>query len=552
MRSFIIALTIIVISVTHVFAQQYRIEKSAGFEEPENGWNKVLQLRNGNTLFFHMENKVGFSIIAYDKTRKEIARKTITSQLWDPRRLDEGAIAGLYDINGEAVIFLTQIDNNLKLSLYRLRISATTAEIIKEDVAGSFAPVKDYKKSTVDLVYSKIYVEKDPASDCYAIIYRKIPARPKDYLHVQHYNEKHEILTDADYCTISDSFSSLYYIGCIVDGDKRLFITTNMTIEKPGDTVSGFAVSCLRSGEKIFHHHVTAIKQEFSDVNGVMLYNHSTNTIQLLTILLTKQSTKSNFLIDRSKTTSTYQTVLFYINPDDLNISHTTVFNAEKVEEYIKNKIDPDRSFHGLPQQMIINKNNTTTIISEETRTQSMTRNGALVREDSYIGVTGISQLSENGAEISGFAFNKNQMTQGALQKFYIADRAKGQYIPPPTYFGFSRTFYFRQFISADYLFTPGGQYVLFNDLPVNYEKGEDEPKRKLLNSVTESNVICCKLGDNKVEKFYLFGEPDKYRTIYCYITSSDFDRNNYTYATLMVEHIGRKKEAKIAWVTFE
>jgi hypothetical protein len=64
-------------------AQKFHIEKSREFNEPEYGWNKVLQLKNGNTFFFHSTKKDGIEVTVYTKLRKQIASRTLESNLWD-------------------------------------------------------------------------------------------------------------------------------------------------------------------------------------------------------------------------------------------------------------------------------------------------------------------------------------------------------------------------------------------------------------------------------------------------------------------------------------
>ena len=50
-----------------------------------------------------------------------------------------------------------------------------------------------------------------------------------------------------------------------------------------------------------------------------------------------------------------------------------------------------------------------------------------------------------------------------------------------------------------------------------------------------------------------LFGEPDgKKASTFCYIESSDYNKDINTYATMIVERDGKDKSARIAWITFQ
>ncbi|MCD6011025.1 MAG: hypothetical protein K0Q79_887 [Flavipsychrobacter sp.] len=528
-----------------VFAQQFKIEKSAGFEEPEYGWNRLLQLKNGNTLFFHAENKEGIIVVAYDKSRKEIARKTITSQLWSVRRLKTSIIASLCEINGEAVLFLLQDPK-----LYRLRISSTTADVIKEDDLGSLplsVPFGGFAVQFGNADPNNIIVEKDPTSDCYATIYFNGFAKDRsERIRVVHYNGSHTIINEAFYESPGGAFKYLRYIGCVVDGDKRVFVTTYGHNGKSDDVAARVIVSSLKVGEKDFGHKLLNFSIDFNDTKSVMLYNRNNNKIQLLTLSQTGRSSK----FFSSSTKTYFLTLLSYIDPETLDVTDVKVVQGQKVSEYAQSNIDAEYVYSGLPQHMVINKDNTTTILSEESRTVTTYRNGSVVQERTFIGALGISELSDTGAELRGYAISKKQVTQSILPALYVAARSKGVYVPP-TQYGLGST-NVNQFMSFDYINAPNGRYILFNDLPVNYEKNESEKKRKTMSSVSESNTICFKLGDGKIDKFFLFGEPKDDQAIFCYIQASDYNKDINTYATLLVERERRKKEAKVAWVTFE
>ena len=64
---------------------------------------------------------------------------------------------------------------------------------------------------------------------------------------------------------------------------------------------------------------------------------------------------------------------------------------------------------------------------------------------------------------------------------------------------------------------------------------------------------MCYQLNDLKVDKFFLFGKPeDGSASTYCYIQSSDFNKDLNVYATLIEERDGKNISGRIAWITFE
>ncbi|HYD21855.1 MAG TPA: hypothetical protein VEB40_10295, partial [Flavipsychrobacter sp.] len=69
---------------------------------------------------------------------------------------------------------------------------------------------------------------------------------------------------------------------------------------------------------------------------------------------------------------------------------------------------------------------------------------------------------------------------------------------------------------------------------------------------VSSTNTIGYTLGKDK-KTYYIFGKPaDDRESTFFYLQSSDFKKSTGTYATLIVERKGRKKESRIAWLSFE
>ncbi len=540
------------LGTTSSFAQQFHIEKSAAFDEPDYGWNKLIQLKNGNTFLFHAESKEGIEVVVYDKARKEISRKMLTSELWDVKKLKISKIAGLYEINGEPVIFLAQQSEH-QPTLYRLRINATTGEMVKEEVLGSLP--KDVPFGGWAIVYghadpNDIIVEKDPESDCYAAIFFNGFAHDRsERIRVVHYDGTHKILNDAFYESPNEAFKYLRYIGAVVDGSKRIYVATYGHNGKSGadDSAARVIVSRMDVGQKEFGHKLLDFSEDFDDTKSIMLYNHAANKIQLLTLSLTGK--KHGFF--SGKTTSYYATLLSFIDPETLQVTAVKPLAAQQVVDYVHKNIDADYDYSGIVQQMVINKDNTTTVLMEENTTETTTNQyGAIVSQKTYVGGIGVSELSDDGTEMHGYAINKKQMMQGILPKLYVNGRAKGVYQSAPQYGLIKGNV--NQFMSFDYINASKGRYVIFNDPPSNYEKGEDEPKRKTMSSVSESNTICFKLGNTSIEKFFLFGDPGEKQSTFCYIAASDFNKDMSTYATMIVERTGRDKQTRIAWITFE
>ena len=553
MKKTIFIIAALLLCFGSLMAQQVGIEKSEEFDEPEYGWNKLLQLKNGNTFFFHSTKKDGIEVVVYNKQRKQIADKTLESKLWDVSKMRNSKIVGLYEINGEPVIFIVQADDR-QPTLYRMRINGTTGAIVKEDELGHLPPTSiwyGYAMAFGNADASNIIIEKDPQSDCYAVIFFNGFAHNRsERIKVVHYDGNHKILNSGFYESPNGKFKYLRYIGAVVDGNKRVFVTTYGHNGNSSDVLARVIVSRLNVGDSSFTHNLLDFSEDLDDTKAIMVYNHNNNRLQLMTLTYTE--TKHRFFSSRS--TKSYLLLLSYLDPESLSLINVKQLVGEKVNEYGIKNIDKDYEYSGIPEQMILNKDNTTTILAESTELiTTRDKYGRVIHEKTILGPIGISELSDTGAELRGYAINKKQQADGNFPLLYMSGRSKGIFAYPRQGMGIgmsrSNT---NEFFSYDYVNAPNGRYVIFNDLPGNADKDEEDESRKTVKSVSSTNTMCYKLNDPKMDKFYLFGEPDdKKASTFCYIESSDYNKDINTYATMIVERDGRSKSAKIAWITF-
>jgi hypothetical protein len=284
---------------------------------------------------------------------------------------------------------------------------------------------------------------------------------------------------------------------------------------------------------------------DFRETSAVMEYNPGTGMVQLMT--LTYMKSKSKFF--SGVTSNYYLTLIHYIDPESLYIVSTKPVASEKVVTYAK-RFHGKKPYAGLPQQMVVNKDNSTTILQEETYKEIVTQNGKVVSVKTFLGSIGISELDTKGTEKEGYAINKVQMAMGDIDPLYISQKSKGHWFYRK---GGALVFDNNAFMSFDYVNTDKNRYILFNDYLHNYHQDEDERKKKVVTTINTASMICYKLSDGKIERSFLFGAPkEDDECKHAYIESSHYLKENSTYATLIIDRSGRKKDAKIAWVKFK
>lgn len=569
MRKTFILLFALIVSFGAVQAQTTSIEKSESFDEPNDGWNKLMQLKNGNTVFFHFSKKEGIEVTIYDKNRKQISSKTLESDMWEAKKMKVSQIEGLYEIKGQPVIFLQQIQDHTPI-LYRIVIDPQTGAKIKEDKIGELLQYKAF--AGYALLFggtdpNNSFVEKDPASDNYAVVYFNGFAHETNArIEVVHYDGDHKEINRAFFASPGGKFKYLRFIGLTVDGDRNLYLCT-YGFNTGADKESRIIVSRLRKGEKEFASNMLDFSEDFKDTKAVMHYNPSTKLLQILSITVTQK--KAQFMRGLS---TYYLSLMTYIDPETLKAVAVKPLEGKMVSADLIKNAGKEEAYSGVPQDMIINNDNTTTVLMEEMRLEQVYSNNMsqigkgkvntgtmLVSEKTILDNIGVEELDQKGEELHGYGITKSQVASGYIPNLYLAQKGKGYWsygnapIGHVVHGGFSfaggNT---NAFMSFDYVNTDKARYILFNDAPKNIEKDATD-KRTAVQAVSNTHTMCYKLDNGKVTRSYLFGEPkDDNTNSFSYIEASNYQKETKTYATIVVERVKRDKETRIVWVKFE
>jgi hypothetical protein len=542
MKNIFLCLALAIIAPAVLLAQP-KLEISASFPEPEDGWNKVLQLQNGNTFFFHFTKRKGIEVRVYGKDRQVISEQVVTSDLWDPKKLTETAIEGLYEIGGQPVIFLHQTRDRTP-SLYRVTLDPVTGAVTGDKLIGTlpkYKPGSAWAMAYGGVSAMDFHIEKDPYSDHYAVVnFNSFSHESGERIEVVYYDGaggNHKIQNRAFYDVPGNGFKYLDFIAMAVTRDD-VYLCTYGYHGKWTAEDSRIIVSRLGKEEKGFTHKLLDFTEDFRGTRAEMLYNPATNLLQLMTLTVTQS--KSSLLTGRG--TTYYLSLMSYIDPESLMIIASKPLLGKKVDEDLHRQVDKLTQFNGLPQQMVLNRDHSTTVLLEEMSKQETI---------TMLGSIGISELSDRGVEEDGHVIIKSQVCNGLFDPLYLARKKKGlwSYRKGGNFANINNN----AFLSFDYVSTEKGRYILFNDLPENIEKEEGQRKRKPVKFVSETNTVCYRMKSGTPEKFYLFGQPSSGRdSRFCYVESSHFLPERNTYATLLMRRDSGKKEAVIAWVHFE
>src|ERR1700743_209686 len=85
------------------YAQEKKYDISAPTDISRTGYNKVLCMKNGNTMLFHLELGKPMVVKVFDSLHKEVAsQKCITRAIDESKFKENSLFEGLFEVNGEA------------------------------------------------------------------------------------------------------------------------------------------------------------------------------------------------------------------------------------------------------------------------------------------------------------------------------------------------------------------------------------------------------------------------------------------------------------------
>jgi hypothetical protein len=106
-------------------AQEKKFHIGTPIDLPLKGVNKVLCMKNGHTLLFHFEPERAIIVKTFDSIHKSTGTKEHMTYMLDLATIQTAIFKGLFEVNGEAVLFIEQ-RNTGRSNLVRLRFNGTT------------------------------------------------------------------------------------------------------------------------------------------------------------------------------------------------------------------------------------------------------------------------------------------------------------------------------------------------------------------------------------------------------------------------------------------
>lgn len=520
----IILIAILLCSSTLSFSQDQNVFFSEPVDVSLEGWNKLLLLKNGNTMLFHFQNRKGIVVKVYDKDHKEIASQKHLCNLLDINVLEESNFDGLLEVNGEATLFVTQ-DIFGKETLLRLRFNSTTAKLIKEEKA---VESPSFKNNILT------YVIYNSDSQTYSILcYQKKSEREAQAkIRLISYGKQNEVVKEVGIDMSNADFDYIHMLGGALDKTGATMIVFRLTqiIKYPDVNDEWLRLLYLPMGADSFVTRDIKLQRGYMPSSARYRYNAFAGNFNLfLTSINYEKVTSGNHSIDFA-----YNYHVALVLGQGLSNPRLTALNDELVNQYAKENLYTKR-YDGKMIGVNTNERGLTTIISENQFTFHKTDNVDLSKNNGDFGIT---MYDDNGKEIWATILPRS--------RYYKLVATKDV---SPRVFGM---------LSQYGLYTESvyqlknNAYIIYNELEKNFDKSIADTLLPISDFGMTHSVYYQIDRKKEVTKKYLFGQPQEGIYQQAYFNSDDIDEKTGNYAVMFLRRKGKDVTTHIAWLHFD
>jgi len=504
-----------------VNAQFKLIAEGPAFKEPEEGFAKILQLKNGNTVFIHISVKEGMDTRIYNQAHQEIVTNHI-----DPSydKLSAGSsIEAVFEINGDVVLMVSKSESRTPV-LYRIIIDGKTGAAKEDKQIAQLTKVNFF--AGYAMAFGKVpqpyfFVRKDPHSDNYALVlFNTFESERSKRIEIISYGADNKETGRAFYASPDEKYKYINYVDMAVIGaDKVSVLAYGYNTANSGGKASELILANLDKGATTVSFTELGFSQDLLVYHGICRYNPAIKSLVLLA------STKEN-----SKDEG-YTPIMALVNPFDKKINRVNVISpSERLDQYSK------KGFRGLPQNLFINDDGTFTVVSEE-----MAYRYTNYSVTTILGDLAVVNYTKTGEPSTDFLIRKSHFINGGLAPFYQSYREGTA----------QRLGLGSQFKSFTYLDGKTKSYILFNDTERNNEKLESGSLVDIIGVSGCDGFYYPLTGSEPIlKRDYVFGNPEGKKDHNLGLFSiSDYDRNSNVYVTLELSNQNGKKNVNVVWL---
>lgn len=546
-------LTIFLVSISLISSSYAQDSYTLGpaTDLKETGLNKVLCMKNGNTMLFHFEPGKDLIIKVYDSTHKEIANLKQSCRLFDLYVVKDAMFKGLFEINGEAVLFIEQ-EHLSKYGLVRCRFNGNDGKLIDEKLMGESAGQNKRMR---------FYVMNNKRDDNYAILFlTDIPTFKDCKMNLTYFSTTHDVVKDVpvllperkkyDYMDLTGA--EWQPEGICITTVLRKTVENGTYRSTSGSTVSSSAVATQSHDLAVFYipDNSSTVKAKIVELGEDIFpyYTHFTfngfaRTLNVL--MLSYQEYQYQFGLDMQPG-AIKASVLFTFDEETMALKYKVIRNDKATTAY-RQQTDTTKVFEGVPLKLYTNNNGLSTAVYRSFTRYRNTGAGATSVFDSYLGNMCITQFDDDGNEIWGTVLPQAQYFK-SLQHYYFVDELARKWQDQAMFRDLPPQVYNRQFFSQGVYSKDKNVYIVYNDNDKNFNNTPAHPGDTVYN-FSLTNACYYKMnGKKEVTKHYLFGAPATNEYKSAFVEGADFDNKRGIYASLVQYRKGDDITLRMAW----
>ncbi len=516
-------------------------EKRSDFSQPvelnQTGVTKVLCLKNGSTMLFHLEPHKPLVVKVFDSLRRETASKEHLCRILDLYKLKVAVFKGLYDINDEGVLFMEQ-EHLSKVGLVRLRFNSKDGSLIEEAL---IVESKSQNKQTESLVIKNrtdsgyalfLFYDNHVLEECNAV--------------VGYYNSRHEKIREVTLEVDRKNYDYVRVAGADIQANG---ISISLTLSKLKADGTGeiqdqyLAVYFIPNGSNIAKMQMVNVTADVYPFYTNYAYNPFAQSLNIL-LLSYKQYVYSFGLAYQPG--ANMANLFFKLDEATMALAYKQIKN-ELANKYVTENTNSANFYVGLPAKLFTNENGLSTLVSEYCFQQRNLDDDPAYGRNSYIGNIGITQFDDDGNEIWGIVLPKAQF-QTSMTRYYNPLNVSKRWQQQMLFNEDPESVYNRQFVSMNTYYKDKDFYFIYNDVNKNFNNSISHVGDTVY-SFDQTNTCYYKINRKKeVTKNYLFGEPaaDEFKT--SFIEGADFDEQRGVYAALVRCKKGDDVALRMAW----
>ncbi|KIC93135.1 hypothetical protein OI18_19140 [Flavihumibacter solisilvae] len=517
--------------VSHALSAQFKmIAESTVFEEPEKGFSKILQMKNGYTMFFHITVKDGIDVKLYDEKHKPKAAKHLAPSYG---KLKGGSVEGIFEINGDAILMISEFDGRVP-TLFRLIVDGKTGELKDTKQVAELHKLgitSGYAMAFGGVPMPDFFVRKDPKSDHYAIaMFNSFESDRNRRIEILYFGPDNKEISHAFYASPEGKYKYMEYLDMAVIGNKSVSILANgFNTRASGGNEKELLLANLDAGAK----DVSLTKLDFTKdmviTGGIVRYNPVTKKIVMLASAA--KGRRSNQITP----------FLAIIDPFAKKLEMNDEIYPRQALQKSAEVFGEKRAFWGTPQNLYINNDGSFSVVYEEI-TNIVRNSGNYTSLSVRLTNVAIANYSIIGTEMGSYFIPKSHYIVGQnLSPFYLSMRdGMGQKLEGGN-----------QFKSFAYLDGTKKSYVLFNDVEENRESSK-KGKLTTIQGVSDCDAYFFNISGSDVmpERQFVFGKPESRKEHnLALFTISDYDREKNTLVTLKLENDRGDKGVKVVWM---